>query len=82
MSQSRKIKLFSTSGKLGKQEVESRASTLEELKKELTDMGINLNGMSLNEFNSQKELSSTQDLPEGELKLYILPAQVTSGKML
>ena len=76
----RKINMYSTTGKVDKSGYESKATTTEELRKELQDLGIDLTNKSVTEFHNQKELVAGQDLPEGDLQLYILPAAVKSGK--
>lgn len=77
----RKVKLFSTAGTSGKKDFESRATTVEELRKELKDlMGNDLSSMSIKEGTTKKELDTFTELPEGDLKLFILPAKVSSGK--
>lgn len=77
---SRKINMYSTTGKVDKSGYESKATTTEELKAELKALGIDLNNKSITEFHNQKELEVGKELPEGDLQLYILPAAVKSGE--
>lgn len=75
----RKISLYSSTGKVGNAPIESSAKNYDELKKELTAMGIDLNNKSVTEFTTQKELQRDSVLPEGDLRIYIMPAKVKSG---
>lgn len=73
----RKIKIYSSVGKTG----EIEAANKEELKAKLKELNIKMDGMAFSEVNNDTEISfdNKQELPEGDLQLYILPAKTKSG---
>lgn len=74
-----KISLFSSVGKMD-QKLEGIKNT-DDLKKKLAELKIDLKGMAVIDVNTETEykLGTNQELPEGDLQLYILPAQTKSG---
>lgn len=76
----RKVNLYSTTGKIDKSGYTSSATNAKELKAELAALGIDLKNKSIMEFNNREELTEDSVFAEGDLKLYILPAEVKSGK--
>lgn len=79
MSQ-RKINLYSTSGKVTNGSLEG-VSNMQELREKLKDLKIDLTNKTLIDGKTETEysLSSTTELPEGDLQLYILPSKTKSG---
>lgn len=74
----RKIKVLSTVGVSGT--IETNVSTLGELKPLLRQREINFDGMKLMVGETRNELSMDEaTLPEGDFKLYLMPAKTKSG---
>lgn len=74
----RKIKVLSTVGVSGT--IETNVSTLGELKPLLSQREINFDGMKLMVGETRNELSLDEaTLPEGDFKLYLMPAKTKSG---
>lgn len=74
----RKIKIYTTAGMPGT--IETNVSTLGELKPLLRQREINYDGMKLLVGETKNELSQNEAiLPEGDFKLYLMPAKTKSG---
>ena len=74
----RKIKIYTTNGMPGT--IETNVSTLEELKPILRQREVNYDGMKLLVGETKNELSQDEAiLPEGDFKLYLMPAKTKSG---
>ena len=74
----RKIKIYTTNGMPGT--IETNVSTLEELKPILRQREVNYEGMKLLIGETKNELSQDEAvLPEGDFKLYLMPAKTKSG---
>lgn len=74
----RKIKIYTTNGMPGT--IETNVSTLEELKPLLRQREVNYDGMKLLVGETKNELSQDEAiLPEGDFKLYLMPAKTKSG---
>ena len=74
----RKIKIYTTNGMPGT--IETNVSTLGELKPILRQREVNYEGMKLLIGETKNELSQDEAvLPEGDFKLYLMPAKTKSG---
>ena len=74
----RKIKIYTTAGIPGT--IETNVSTLGELKPLLRQREINYDGMKILVGETKNELSVDEAiLPEGDFKLYLMPAKTKSG---
>ena len=74
----RKIKIYTTNGMPGT--IETNVSTLGELKPLLRQREVNYDGMKLLVGETENELSQDEAiLPEGDFKLYLMPAKTKSG---
>lgn len=74
----RKIKILSTLGVSGT--IESNVTTLGELRPLLSAREINISGMKLMIGETRNEISlDDAKLPEGDFKLYLMPAKTKSG---
>ena len=74
----RKIKIYTTNGMPGT--IETNVSTLGELKPILRQREVNYDGMKLLVGETRNELSVDEaTLPEGDFKLYLMPAKTKSG---
>ena len=74
----RKIKIFTTAGMPGT--IETNVTTLGALKPLLTQREINYNGMTILVGDTKNELSIDEaTLPEGDFKIYLMPAKTKSG---
>ena len=74
----RKIKIYTTNGMPGT--IETNVSTLGELKPILRQREVNYDGMKLLVGETRNELSIDEAiLPEGDFKLYLMPAKTKSG---
>lgn len=74
----RKIKIYTTSGMPGT--IETNATTLAGLKPILRERNINFDGMKMLVGETKNELSMDESvLPEGDFKLYLMPAKTKSG---
>ena len=74
----RKIKIYTTAGIPGT--IETNVSTLGELKPLLRQREINYDGMKMLVGETKNELSVDEAiLPEGDFKLYLMPAKTKSG---
>lgn len=74
----RKIKIYTTAGIPGT--IETNVSTLAELKPLLRQREINYDGMKMLVGETKNELSVDEaTLPEGDFKLYLMPAKTKSG---
>ena len=74
----RKIKIYTTNGMPGT--IETTVSTLGELKPILRQREVNYDGMKLLVGETKNELSQDEAiLPEGDFKLYLMPAKTKSG---
>ena len=74
----RKIKIYTTNGMPGT--IETNVSTLGELKPLLRQREVNYDGMKLLVGETKNELSQDEAiLPEGDFKLYLMPAKTKSG---
>ena len=74
----RKIKIYTTNGMPGT--IETNVSTLRELKPILRQREVNYDGMKLLVGETKNELSQDEAvLPEGDFKLYLMPAKTKSG---
>ena len=74
----RKIKIYTTAGMPGT--IETNVSTLGELKPLLRQREINYDGMKMLVGETKNELSVDEAmLPEGDFKLYLMPAKTKSG---
>lgn len=80
MSQERKIKLFSTVGKVKGGELEG-IKDVADLKAKFKDLKIDLKGTTILNAKTDEEISldTLTSLPEGDLQLYIMPAKTKSG---
>ena len=77
----RKIKIYTTAGMPGT--IETNVSTLGELKPILRQREINYNDMKMLVGETKNELSQDEAiLPEGDFKLYLMPAKTKSGVYL
>lgn len=79
MSLERKIRLFSTTGIVSKEPIISSSTNFDDLKKELAALGVDLSGKSVTEYKSQSELKAGDTLPEGDLRLFVMPEKTNSG---
>ena len=74
----RKIKIYTTAGMPGT--IETNVATLGELKPLLSQREINFIGMKMLVGETKNELSVDEaTLPEGDFKLYLMPAKTKSG---
>ena len=74
----RKIKIYTTNGMPGT--IETNVSTLGELKPILRQREVNYDDMKLLVGETKNELSQNEAiLPEGDFKLYLMPAKTKSG---
>ena len=74
----RKIKIYTTNGMPGT--IETNVSTLGELKPLLRQREVNYDGMKMLVGETKNELSQDEAiLPEGDFKLYLMPAKTKSG---
>ena len=74
----RKIKIYTTAGMPGT--IETNVSTLGELKPLLRQREINYDDMKMLVGETKNELSQDEAiLPEGDFKLYLMPAKTKSG---
>lgn len=74
----RNIKIYTTNGMPGT--VETNVSTVAELKTLLRQREINYDGMKMLVGETRNELSLDEAiLPEGDFKLYLMPAKTKSG---
>ena len=74
----RKIKIYTTNGTSGT--IETNVSTLRELKPILRQREVNYDDMKLLVGETKNELSQDEAvLPEGDFKLYLMPAKTKSG---
>ena len=74
----RKIKIYTTAGIPGT--IETNVSTLGELKPLLRQREINYDDMKMLVGETKNELSVDEAvLPEGDFKLYLMPAKTKSG---
>ena len=74
----RKIKIYTTNGMPGT--IETNVSTLGGLKPILRQREVNYEGMKLLIGETKNELSQDEAvLPEGDFKLYLMPAKTKSG---
>ena len=74
----RKIKIYTTAGMPGT--IETNVSTLGELKPLLTQREINYIGIKMLVGETKNELTMDESvLPEGDFKLYLMPAKTKSG---
>ena len=74
----RKIKIYTTNGMPGT--IETNVSTLGELKPILRQREVNYDDMKLLVGETKNELSRDEAiLPEGDFKLYLMPAKTKSG---
>ena len=74
----RKIKIYTTNGMPGT--IETNVSTLRELKPILRQREVDYDGMNLLVGETKNELSQDEAiLPEGDFKLYLMPAKTKSG---
>ena len=74
----RKIKIYTTNGMPGT--IETNVSTLGELKPILRQREVDYDGMKLLVGETKNELSQDEAiLPEGDFKLYLMPAKTKSG---
>ena len=74
----RKIKIYTTNGMPGT--IETNVSTLGELKPILRQREVNYDDMKLLVGETKNELSQDEAiLPEGDFKLYLMPAKTKSG---
>lgn len=76
----RKINLYSSIGKVDNGSLEN-VNNMNDLRSRLKDLKIDLKNKVLVDVNTDQEytMDSVQDLPEGDLQLYILPAKTKSG---
>lgn len=78
MATVRKIKVLSTLGTSGT--IETNVTTLGQLKPLLADREINYSGMKMMVGATRNELNLDEAvLPEGDFKLYLMPAKTKSG---
>lgn len=79
MSQ-KKIKLFSTTGKIKNGDLDN-VSSADDLRQRFKDLKIDLSGSKVLNAKTDEEynINTMQELPEGDLQLYILPAKTKSG---
>lgn len=74
----RKIKIYTTAGMPGI--IETNVSTLGQLKPLLSQREINYSDMKMLVGETKNELSVDEaTLPEGDFKLYLMPAKTKSG---
>lgn len=74
----RKIKIYTTAGMPGT--IETNVTTLGALKPLLSQREINYDGMKMLVGETKNELSVDEaTLPEGDFKLYLMPAKTKSG---
>jgi len=74
----RAIKVLSTVGESGT--IDTNITTFGELKPLLSDRGINYSGMKAMVGETRNELAVDEAvLPEGDFKLYLMPAKTKSG---
>ena len=74
----RKIKIYTTNGMPGT--IDTNATTLEGIKPLLRERNINFEGMKMLVGETKNELSMDESvLPEGDFKLYLMPAKTKSG---
>ena len=75
----REVSLYSSVGRIN--EEIGQVKNTDELKKRLAELKIDTKNMIVSELNSDIDLNLdiSQDLPEGDLQLYILPAKTKSG---
>ena len=74
----RKIKIYTTAGMPGT--IETNVTTLGQLKPLLSQREINYSGMKMLVGETKNELSMDEaTLPEGDFKLYLMPAKTKSG---
>ena len=74
----RKIKIYTTAGMPGT--IETNVTTLGQLKPLLSQREINYSGMKMLVGETKNELSVDEaTLPEGDFKLYLMPAKTKSG---
>lgn len=75
----RNIKIYTTLGSPGT--VATDATTLADLKPILKNRGIDISGMKLLIGETKNELSEDlAQLPEGDFRLYLVPAKTKSGR--
>jgi hypothetical protein len=76
----RKIKVLSTVGASGT--IETNVTTVAELKPLLRQREINYQGMKMMVGETRNELNLDEaQLPEGDFKLYLMPAKTKSGSV-
>lgn len=74
----RKIKIYTTNGMPGT--IDTNATTLAGIKPLLKERNINFEGMKMLVGETKNELSMDESvLPEGDFKLYLMPAKTKSG---
>ena len=74
----RKIKIYTTNGMPGT--IDTNATTLAGIKPLLRERNINFEGMKMLVGETKNELSMDESvLPEGNFKLYLMPAKTKSG---
>ena len=74
----RKIKIYTTNGMPGI--IDTNATTLAGIKPLLRERNINFEGMKMLVGETKNELSMDESvLPEGDFKLYLMPAKTKSG---
>ena len=74
----RKIKIYTTNGMPGT--IDTNATTLAGIKPLLRERNINFEGMKMLVGETNNELSMDESvLPEGDFKLYLMPAKTKSG---
>ena len=74
----RKIKIYTANGMPGT--IETNATNLGGLKPILRERNINFDGMKMLVGETKNELSMDESvLPEGDFKLYLMPAKTKSG---
>lgn len=74
----RKIKIYTTNGMPGT--IDTNATTLAGIKPLLRERNINFEGMKMLVGETKNELSMDESvLPEGDFKLYLMPAKTKSG---
>lgn len=81
MSQ-KKVNLFSTTGKIKNGALEG-VSSADDLRQRFKDLKIDLTGTKVLNAKTDEEynINTIQELPEGDLQLYILPAKTKSGSL-
>lgn len=77
---SKKVKLFGTTGKMKNGDLEG-ITNADDLRQRFKDLKIDLHGKKVIDAKTDVEynIDTLQDLPEGDLQLYILPAKTKSG---